>query len=68
MTTDKKVAHRKLSLLELASELSNVSGACRIMEHSRQQFYAIGPNYQLYGAEGVLDKLLGAKDPHPQTG
>ena len=31
MTTDKKVARRKLSLLELASELSNVSKACKIV-------------------------------------
>jgi len=29
MTTDKKVARRKLSLLELASDLGNVSKACR---------------------------------------
>jgi hypothetical protein len=38
MTTDKKVARRKLSLLELASDLSNVSKACRVMGYSRQQF------------------------------
>ena len=29
MTTDKKVARRKLSLLDLASELNNVSKACK---------------------------------------
>ncbi len=29
MTTEKKVARRKLSLLELAVELKNVSRACR---------------------------------------
>jgi len=65
MTTDKKVARRKLSLLELASELSNVSKACRIMGYSRQQFYEIRRNFQLYGAEGLLDKLPGAKGPPP---
>ncbi len=65
MTTDKKVARRKLSLLELASELSNVSKACKIMGYSRQQFYEIRRNFQLYGAEGLLDKLPGAKGPHP---
>lgn len=32
MTTKRKVARRKLSLLELASELSNVSKACQIAE------------------------------------
>jgi len=31
MTTEKKVARRKLSLLELASDLNNVSKACRII-------------------------------------
>ena len=65
MTTEKKVARRKLSLLELASELSNVSKACKIMGYSRQQFYEIRRNFQLYGAEGLLDKLPGAKVPHP---
>jgi hypothetical protein len=39
MTTDKKVARRKLSLLELASDLGNVSKACRMICYSRQQFY-----------------------------
>lgn len=44
MTTEKKVARRKLSLLELAGELSNVSKACKIMGYSRQQFYEIRRN------------------------
>lgn len=30
MTTDKKVARRKLSMLELTTELGNVSKACKI--------------------------------------
>jgi len=37
MTTGKKVARRKLSRLELASELGNESMACRIIGCSRQQ-------------------------------
>lgn len=65
MTTNKKIARRKLSLLELASELSNVSKACRIMGYSRQQFYEIRRNYQVYGAEGLLDRLPGPRGPHP---
>ena len=65
MTTDKKVARRKLSLLELASDLGNVSKACRVIGYSRQQFYEIRRNFQTYGAEGLLDRLLGAKGPHP---
>jgi hypothetical protein len=31
MTTEQKVARRKLSLLELAQELGNVSRACQVM-------------------------------------
>lgn len=46
MTTKDKVARRKLSLLELASDMNNVSKACRIMGYSRQQFYEIRRNYQ----------------------
>lgn len=65
MTTKQKVARRKLSLLELAQELSNVSRACRIMGYSRQQFCEIRRNYQTYGAEGLIDKLPGARGPHP---
>ena len=61
MTTDKKVARRKLSLLELASDLGNVSKACRMIGYSRQQFYEIRPNFQTYGADGLLDRLPGAK-------
>lgn len=65
MTTSHKVARRKLSLLELASELSNISKACKIMGYSRQQFYEIRRNYQTYGAQGLLDRLPGPKGPHP---
>ena len=65
MTTEKKVARRKLSLLELAAELGNVSRACRVMGYSRQQFYEIRRNYQTYGAKGLVDRLPGPKGPHP---
>lgn len=65
MTTGKKVARRKLSLLELATELGNVSKACDIMGYSRQQFYEIRRNFQTFGADGLLDRLPGAKGPHP---
>jgi len=65
MTTEKKVARRKLSLLQLATELNNVSRACQVMGYSRQQFYEIRRNFQTYGADGLLDRLPGAKGPHP---
>jgi len=65
MTTETKLARRKLSVLQLAQELGNVSKACRITGYSRQQFYEIRRNFQLYGAEGLLDRLPGPKGPHP---
>ena len=65
MTTDKKAARRKLSLLELASDLGNVSKASRMIGYSRQQFYEIRRKFQTYGADGLLDRLPGTKGPHP---
>lgn len=65
MTTETKIVRRKLSLLELAGELNNVSKACKIVGYSRQQFYEIRRNYQTFGAEGLLDRLPGARGPHP---
>lgn len=65
MTTSSKVARRKLSLLELAADLSNVSKACKIMGYSRQQFYEIRRNYQTFGSDGLVDRLPGARGPHP---
>ena len=63
-----KIARRKLSLLQLAQELGNVSKACKIVGYSRQQFYEIRRNFQLYGAEGLIDQLPGPKGPHPNPG
>ena len=41
MTTDRRIARRKLSLLELAQDLGNVSKACKLVGYSRQQFHEI---------------------------
>lgn len=65
MTTTHKITRRKLSLLELASDLQNVSKACKLIGYSRQQFYEIRRNYQTYGSQGLVDRLPGAKGPHP---
>ena len=45
--------------------MGNVSKACKIMGYSRQQFYEIRRNFQTYGAEGLIDRLPGARGPHP---
>ena len=63
--TAKKVARSKLSLLELANDLNNVSKACKIMGYSHQQFYEIRRNFQTYGSEGLIDRLPGTRGPHP---
>ena len=65
MTTQQKIARRKLSLLELAADLGNVSKACKLVGYSRQQFYEIRRNFQTYGAEGLIDRLPGPRGPHP---
>jgi transposase InsO family protein len=65
MTTTEKIARRKLSLLELAKDLGNVSKACKIVGYSREQFYEIRRNFQTFGADGLVDRLPGPKNPHP---
>lgn len=69
MTTNtiiaQKAARRKLSLLKLASDLDIVSKACKIMGYSRQQFYEIRRNFQTLGSEGLLEKVRGPRNPHP---
>ena len=67
MTTvqKEKIGRRKLSLPTADSGGSvNVSKACRIVAYSRQQFYEIRRNFQLYGAEGLIDQLPGATGSH----
>jgi hypothetical protein len=64
-TVTKKAARRKLNLLELAIDLGNVSEACRRIGYSREQFYEIKKNYQVFGAAGLLDKVRGPRTPHP---
>ena len=49
----------------MASDLGNVSKACRMIVYSRQQYYEIRRNFLTYGADGLLDRLSGAKGPHP---
>ena len=64
-TLAQKAARRKLNLLQLANDLGNVSEACKRIGYSREQFYEIRKNYQAFGAEGLLDKVRGPKNPHP---
>jgi transposase InsO family protein len=47
---------RKLSILELAEYLKNVSQACKINGVSRQHFYDIKKAYDEHGIEGLKEK------------
>lgn len=56
MTTQEKLVRRKLSIIELADFLKNVSQACRINGVSRQHFYDIKKTYDEHGIEGLKEK------------
>ena len=56
---------RKLSLLQLAEELGNVSKACRIMGFSRDSFYEIKRAFQTGGMTALLEQRRGPRAPHP---
>lgn len=56
MTTEMKLIKKKMSLLELAEYLKNVSEACRVMGVSRQHFYDIKTAYNEQGLEGLKEK------------
>jgi transposase len=56
MTTQEKLVRRKLSIIELAEFLKNVSQACRINGVSRQHFYDIKKAYDENGIDGLKEK------------
>ena len=60
-----KIARRKLSLLQLAQELGNVSEACRILGYSRQYFYEISRNFQVH-RRGAARPVAGSERTAPQ--
>ena len=66
MTAEEKVARQKLSVLELAHTLGNVSEACRIKDVSRTQFYEYKRRFQTHGLEGLKD-LPPIHKTHPFT-
>src|SRR4030042_6552805 len=55
MEAEMRVARQKLSVLELAISLGNVSEACRQRGVSRTQFYQYKRRYQTHGLEGLKD-------------
>jgi hypothetical protein len=66
MNPSKKIARHRLSVLELAQALGNVSTACRQRGMTRTQFYDYKRRFELQGLEGLKD-LPPIHKSHPQT-
>jgi transposase InsO family protein len=56
MTAKAKLAQKRLTLLQIAEKLGNVSKACRMHKVSRSQFYEYKRSFQEFGLEGLIDK------------
>jgi len=63
---EKKVVRQRLSVLELAEALGNVSEACRRRGMNRSQFYEYKRRFQTHGLEGLRD-LPPIHKSHPMT-
>jgi transposase InsO family protein len=66
MNAEDKVARQRLSVLQLAELLGNVSSACRQRGMTRTQFYDYKRRFELQGVEGLKDLPPIHKTP-PQT-
>jgi hypothetical protein len=55
MAADQELAHKRLTLLQLAEKLGNVSEACRMHKVSRSQFYEYKCTFQTHGIDGLAD-------------
>lgn len=65
MTALPQSTRRKLSLLQLAEELNNVSKACQIMGFHRDTFYEVRRAFQCGGVAGLVEERRGPRGPHP---
>lgn len=66
MSPHDKIARHRLSVLQLAEALGNVSVACRQRGMTRTQFYDYKRRFELQGIEGLKD-LPPIHKTHPQT-
>jgi hypothetical protein len=65
MTAASHSTRRKLSLLQLAEELGNVSKACKLMGYHRDTFYAVKRAFQIGGVATLVEQKRGPRNPHP---
>ena len=65
MSASSQRIKRKLSLLQLAEELGNVSKACQLMGYHRDSFYEIKRAFQTSGVAGLVEQRRGPRGPHP---
>ncbi len=63
---EKKVVRQRLSVMQLAEVLGNISEACRRRGVSRSQFYEYKRRFQTHGLEGLKD-LPPIHKTHPMT-
>lgn len=66
MLAEDKLAYQRLSILQLAEALGNVSEACRQRGMTRTQFYEFKKRFQEQGVEGLKD-LPPIHKSHPFT-
>jgi len=55
MTAETKIAQNRLTLLQLAEQIHNISEACRRRGVSRSQLYEYKRAFQKHGFEGLKD-------------
>lgn len=65
MSASSQRTKRKLSLLQLAEELGNVSKACQLMGYHRDSFYEIKRAFQTGGVSALVEQRRGPRGPHP---
>lgn len=65
MTATGHSTRRKLSLLQLAEELGNVSKACKPMGYHRDTFYEVKRAFQIGGVATLVEQKRGPRNPHP---
>jgi len=55
-STEDPIVQQRITLLDLAKRLNNVSEACRRLSFSRTQFYVYKKRYEEFGLEGLKDR------------